>query len=45
MDTGLACYLTGWSTPEQLERGAMAGHIFETFVVSEVLKKFHERWP
>lgn len=40
MDTGLACYLSGWNTPEQLQRGAMAGHMFETFVVSEVLKSF-----
>lgn len=38
MDTGLACHLAGWNTPEQLRRGAMAGHMFETFVVSEVLK-------
>ena len=40
MDTGLACYLTGWNTPEQLEKGAMAGHMFETFVVGEVLKSY-----
>ena len=40
MDTGLACHLTGWNTAEQLKRGAMAGHMFETFVVSEVLKSF-----
>lgn len=38
MDTGLACHLTGWNTAEQLKRGAMSGHMFETFVVSEVLK-------
>ncbi len=40
MDTGLACYLTNWNTPEQLKVGAMAGHMFETFVVSEVLKSY-----
>ena len=40
MDTGLACHLTGWNTPEQLKRGAMAGHMFETFVVGEVLKSY-----
>lgn len=38
MDTGLACHLTGWNTADQLKRGAMSGHMFETFVVSEVLK-------
>ena len=39
-DTGLACYLTRWLTPETLSYGAMSGHIFETFVVSEILKSF-----
>ena len=38
LDTGLACYLTGWDTAKQLQRGAMNGHMFETFVVSEILK-------
>ncbi len=40
MDTGLACHLTRWTTPEQLRYGAVAGHMFETFVVSEVLKSY-----
>ena len=39
-DTGLACYLTRWLTPETLAYGAMSGHIFETFAVSEILKSF-----
>ena len=39
-DTGLACYLTRWLTPEALAYGAMSGHIFETFVISEILKSF-----
>lgn len=38
MDTGLVCHLTRWTGPEQLRRGAAAGHVFETFVVSEILK-------
>jgi len=38
MDTGLACHLLGWGTAETLRRGAMAGHMFETFVVGEVLR-------
>ena len=38
MDTGLACFLCGWNSPEQLVKGAMSGHIFETFVVSEIIK-------
>lgn len=40
MDTGLLCYLVGWSTPETAKNGAMAGSIFETFVVSEIIKSW-----
>jgi uncharacterized protein len=40
MDTGLVCHLTRWTTPEQLRNGAAAGHVFETFVVSEILKSY-----
>lgn len=40
MDTGLVCHLTRWTTPEQLRLGAAAGYVFETFVVSEVLKSY-----
>jgi len=39
-DTGLACYLTRWLTPETLRASAMNGNMFETFVVSEILKSF-----
>lgn len=40
MDTGLACYLTGWSSAETALRGAMAGSLFETFIFSEILKSY-----
>ena len=40
MDTGLLCYLTGWTTPEVLKKGAMSGNVFETFVVSEIMKSY-----
>ena len=40
-DTGLVCYLCRWLTPETLASGAMAGNIYETFVVSEVLKSYY----
>ena len=40
MDTGLVCHLTRWTTPDQLRNGAVAGHVFETFVVSEILKSY-----
>ena len=39
-DTGLVCYLTRWLSPETLAYGAMSGHIFETFAVSEILKSY-----
>lgn len=39
-DTGLVCYLTRWLTEETLAYGAMSGSVFETFVVSEILKSF-----
>ncbi|MDR0646492.1 MAG: ATP-binding protein [Elusimicrobiota bacterium] len=40
MDTGLAAYLSGWTTPQSLETGASAGAFFETFVISEVIKSY-----
>lgn len=39
-DTGLASYLTGWSSPEVLESGAMSGAILETFILMEILKSY-----
>ena len=39
-DTGLCCYLTRWLTPETLKHGAMAGAIFETFVINEIFKSY-----
>jgi hypothetical protein len=39
-DTGLVCYLTKWMTPEILKVGAKNGNIFETFVISEIIKSY-----
>lgn len=39
-DTGLACYLTRWLTADALKCSAVAGSMFETFVVSEILKSY-----
>jgi len=39
-ETGLAAYLTEWSSPAVLEAGAMAGAILETWVVAEVVKSY-----
>ena len=40
-DTGLVCYLCKWLTKETLMNGAQAGAIFETFVVSEIMKSYY----
>lgn len=40
LDTGLCSYLSGWSSPETLESGAMSGPIFETWVVVEIMKSY-----
>ena len=40
-DTGLACFLCRWSSPESLMNGAMAGNIFETYVLGEILKSYY----
>ncbi len=40
LDTGLCAHLTRWSSPETLERGAMDGQFFETWVVSEIYKSY-----
>ncbi|MFI4983817.1 MAG: ATP-binding protein [Rickettsiales bacterium] len=40
LDTGLASYLTRWSSPETLESGSMSGAILETFIFTEILKSY-----
>lgn len=40
MDTGLCAYLCGWPDSAMLERCAMSGAFFETYVVSEAIKNF-----
>ena len=41
VDTGLLCYLLRIRNPEELSFHASRGPVFETWVVSEVLKLFH----
>ena len=43
LDTGLAAYLTEWTTPETLEAGAMAGPILETWILAELIKSYRHR--
>ena len=39
-DTGLVCYLVGWDNKKVAQNGAMAGELFETFIVSEIVKSW-----
>ena len=40
MDTGLVSYLCGWYTRDALMNGASSGSIYETFVISEIVKSY-----
>lgn len=40
LDTGLCAYLLKWDNPASLERGAMAGAFFESYVFSEIYKSY-----
>lgn len=40
-DTGLVSYLTRYTSPEILQNGAMNGAILENYVVSEIIKTYH----
>ena len=40
MDTGLACYLGLWNSPRALEVSAMAGSLFETYCICEIIKTY-----
>jgi len=41
MDTGLVCYLVGWSSSQVAMNGAMSGGLFENFAVSEIIKSYY----
>lgn len=41
LDTGLICSLLGWNNKEALQRGPMAGAIFENYVISEIIKSYY----
>ncbi len=39
-DSGLVCHLGRWSSPETAQSGAMAGPLFENYVVGELMKSY-----
>jgi predicted AAA+ superfamily ATPase len=40
LDTGLCAHLLKWGNAETLEKGAMSGAFFESYVFSEIYKSF-----
>jgi hypothetical protein len=43
VDTGLLCYLTGLDSVDQIFKGPFSGQMYETIVLSELLKYFYSR--
>jgi len=43
LDTGLCSWLTGWTSPEALEAGAVSGAMLETWILVEILKSWWHR--
>ena len=41
MDTGLAAFLAGWESARDLQLSSYAGHYFETYVISEIVKSYN----
>ena len=39
-DTGLCAHLTRWLTPETLRDGALSGHIYENYIIMELVKNY-----
>ncbi|MHC1772197.1 MAG: ATP-binding protein [Flexilinea sp.] len=40
LDMGICAYLLKWGNPEALEKGAMSGAFFESYVFSEIYKSY-----
>lgn len=43
LDTGLLCYLTGFTSMRQIFKGPLSGQLLETVVLGEVVKNFYNR--
>ena len=43
MDTGLACYLAGFSSAKELQMSSSSGHYLETFIISEIVKSYNAK--
>lgn len=43
MDTGLCSYLAGWEDARSLQLSSNAGHYLETYIISEIIKKYNSK--
>ena len=43
LDTGILCFLAGITSPGQIFKGPLSGQFYETVVLLEMLKHFHNR--
>ncbi len=43
LDAGLSAWLSGWRSAEEARFGPMGGALFETQILSDILKSFHHR--
>ncbi len=43
MDTGLACYLAGFSSAKELQMSSSSGHFLESFIISEIVKSYNAK--
>lgn len=43
MDTGLACYLSGFSSAKELQMSSNSGHFLESFIISEIVKSYNAK--
>lgn len=43
MDTGLACYLAGWSSARDLQLSSSACHYLKSYIISEIVKSYNAR--
>lgn len=43
MDMGLACYLSNWNSVNDLLSSPESGRYFESFVISEIVKQYHNK--
>ena len=39
-EVGTLYYLTGYISPETLQKSAYSGQIFETYIISEIVKSY-----